>query len=127
MATLTVRHCTHGSQEAERATLAFVVGNVAASADQDVVVLLTIEGVWLATKGCADGVHKDGFQPLREVMQSFTANGGQIWAGGACAKPRRDHLDADLIPGARIVTAAMAVERLAGGERVVEFLGGSVR
>ena len=77
MAALTV-HCTHGSEDAERAT-GIVVGNVAASADQDVVVLLTIEGVWLATKGCADGVHKDGFQPLREVMQSFTANGGQIW------------------------------------------------
>jgi predicted peroxiredoxin len=39
-------HCTHGREDPERATLAFVVGNVAASADQDVVVLLTIEGVW---------------------------------------------------------------------------------
>ena len=119
MATLTV-HCTHGSEDAERATLAFVVGNVAASADQDVVVLLTIEGVWLATKGCADGVHKEGFQPLQEVMQSFTANGGQIWACGACAKPR-GITDADLIPGARIVTAAMAVERLAGGSASLSF------
>ena len=87
MAALTV-HCTHGSEDAERATLAFVVGNVAASADQDVVVLLTIDGVWLATKGCADGVHKDGFQPLQEVMESFTANGGQIWACGRRAPSR---------------------------------------
>ncbi|MFN8474658.1 MAG: DsrE family protein [Anaerolineae bacterium] len=119
MTTLTV-HCTHGSEDAERATLAFVVGNVAASAEQDVVVLLTIDGVWLATQGCADGVHKEGFQPLKDVIQSFTDNGGKIWACGACAKPR-GITEADLIPGARIVTAAMAVERLAGGSASLSF------
>ncbi len=42
-------HCTHGREDAERATLSFIVGNVAASADQEVVVLLTIDGVWNAT------------------------------------------------------------------------------
>ena len=119
MTTLTV-HCTHGREDAERATLAFVVGNVAASAEQDVVVLLTIDGVWLATKGYADDIRKDGFQPLKEVIQSFTANGGQVWACGACAKPR-GITDADLIPGARIVTAAMAVERLANGSASLSF------
>jgi predicted peroxiredoxin len=36
-------NCTHGREDAERATLSFVVGNVAAFADQEVVVLLTIE------------------------------------------------------------------------------------
>lgn len=119
MTTLTV-HCTHGREDAERATLAFVVGNVAASADQDVVVLLTIDGVWLATQGYAGDIHKEGFQPLAEVMQSFTANGGQIWVCGACAKPR-GITDAGLIPGARIVTAAMAVERLTCGSASLSF------
>ena len=119
MTTLTV-HCTHGREAAERATLAFVVGNVGASADQDVVVLLTIDGVWLATQGYADEVHKEGFQPLKDVIQSFVSNGGQIWACGACAKPR-GITDADLIPGARIVTAAMAVERLASGSASLSF------
>jgi predicted peroxiredoxin len=80
-------NCTHGKEDPERATLPFVVGNVAASADQEAVVLLTIEGVRNATKGYADTICKEGFQPLKEVMQSFVANGGQIWACGACAKP----------------------------------------
>jgi uncharacterized protein len=113
-------HCTHGKEAAERATLAFVVGNVAASADQEVVVLLTIEGVWNATRGYADDVAHPGFQPLREVMQSFVANGGQIWACGACAKPR-GITDADMIDGARIVTAASAVEYLASGAASLSF------
>ena len=61
-------NCTHGREDPERATLAFVVGNVAASADQEVVLLLTIEGVWLPTTGYADDIRKDGFQPLKDVM-----------------------------------------------------------
>src|SRR5512146_2873418 len=113
-------NCTHGKEDPERATLAFVVGNVAASADQDVVVLLTIEGVWLATKGYADEIHKEGFQPLRDVIQAFVGNGGQIWACGSCAIPRGIN-DSHLIEGAQIVTAAQVVERLASGAASLGF------
>ena len=113
-------NCTHGREDPERATLSFVVGNVAASADQEVVVPLTIEGVWNATRGYADNICKEGFQPLRDVMQSFVSNGGQIWACGACAKPR-GITDADLVDGARIVTAASAVEYLASGASSISF------
>jgi predicted peroxiredoxin len=107
-------HCTHGREDPERATLAFIVGNVAASADQEVILLLTIEGVWLATRGYADEIHTDGFPPLGEVIQSFRANGGQIWACGTCTKPRGITED-QLIEGAKIVTAANVVEVLVSG------------
>jgi len=113
-------NATHGKEDPERATLAFVVGNVSASADQDTIVLLTIEGVWLATRGYADDIHKEGFQPLKEIITSFVANGGQIWACGACARPR-GITDADLIEGAKIVTAANVVERLASGAASLGF------
>ena len=113
-------NATHGNEDPERATLAFLVGNVAASADQDTVVLLTIEGVWLATKAYADNIHKEGFQPLKEIITSFVVNGGQVWACGACANPR-GITEADLIEGARIVTAASAVERLAAGSASLSF------
>jgi predicted peroxiredoxin len=113
-------NATHGKDDPERATLAFIVGNVAASADQEAVVLLTIDGVWLATKGYADGIHKEGFQPLSEVIASFLANGGQIWACGSCTKPR-GITEADMIPGAQLVTAANVVERLALGAASLSF------
>lgn len=115
-----VVHCTRGAEDPERATLAFVVGNVAASADQETVVVLTIEGVWLATKGYADNIHKEGFQPLKDILQAFVANGGQIWACGACAIPR-GITEAQLIEGARIVTAAQVVERLLSGAASMDF------
>lgn len=119
MATFLI-NCTHGKEDPERATLAFIVGNVAAAADQDVAVLLTIDGVWLATKGYAHNIQKEGFQPLKEVIESFVGNGGQIWTCGACATPR-GITAGDLIDGARIVSAANAVERLAAGAASLDF------
>ena len=105
-------NCTHASEDPERATLSFIVGNVAASADQEAVVLLTIDGVWLARRGSADGVQKEGFPALKDVMQQFVSNGGQIWACGTCTKPR-GIIEPDLVEGARIVTAAYVVQHLA--------------
>jgi predicted peroxiredoxin len=120
VATTILTNCTCGKDDPERATLPFVVGNVAASADQPAIVLLTIEGVWIATRGYAEGIHKEGFQPLREIMDSFVANGGQIWACGACTKPR-GITEEHLIPGARIVTAAMVVEAMGKGAASLSF------
>jgi uncharacterized protein len=105
---------THGHDDAERATLPFIVANVAASADQEAIVLLTIEGVWLATKGYAEEIHHPGMPPLREVMDSLLAAGGEIWACGACTKPR-GITDEDLIDGARIISAVDFVAELASG------------
>jgi predicted peroxiredoxin len=114
MASKFLINCTYGQEDPERATLPFIVANVAATADQETVVFLTIEGVRLGTRGYADAIHKEGMQPLREVIQSFVANGGQIWLCSACAKPRGIG-DADLIEGAKIVTAANLVEYVAAG------------
>ena len=107
-------HATHGRDDPERATLPFIIANVAATADQETIVLLTIEGVWLATKGYADDIHHEGMPPLREVLASLLANGGEIWACGACTKPR-GITDNDLIEGARIISAVDFVAELASG------------
>jgi uncharacterized protein len=105
---------THGRDDPERATLPFIVANVAASADQEAIVLLTIEGVWLATRDYADAIHHPGMPPLREVIASFLEGGGQIWACGTCTKPR-GITDEHLIDGARIISATEFVAELATG------------
>ena len=97
-----------------------MVGNVAASAGQEVVVLLNFDSVWNATRAYADDVFKDGFPPLGDVMRSFVSNDGQIWACGACAKPR-GITEPDLIEGERIVKAANAVEYLVSGALSLSF------
>lgn len=112
--------CSYGKEDPERAILSFIFANVAAAADQKTAVLLTVEGVWLATRGYADGIQKEGFQPLKEVMDAFIANGGQIWACGTCTKPRAI-TEADLIQGAQVVTAAYVVQYVASGATSIGF------
>lgn len=120
MATKILVNTTYGKEDPERATLPFIIGNVAASADQETVVLLTVDGVWLATKGYAESVQKEGFQPLGEVLASFLRNGGQVWVCGTCAKPR-GVTESDLIDGAQIVTAANVVEYMVSGATTLSF------
>jgi len=113
-------NCTHGRDDAERATLSFVLGNISATADQPTVVLLTCDGVWLSTKGYADGVEQPGMPALRDVLGSFVAAGGEVWACGSCTGPRGITED-QLIPGSRIVSGAAVVEAVAGGARTLTF------
>jgi predicted peroxiredoxin len=112
--------CTHGREDAERATLPFIAANVAAVAGQEAIVLLTVEGVWLATQGYADDIHFKGMPELLPLMREFLDNGGQLWACGACTKPR-DVTEDQLIKGASIVGAAMVVEQIANGAQHIAF------
>jgi uncharacterized protein len=113
-------HSSHGAEDPERATLPFIVANNAAVAGQEVKVMLTIDGVWLATEGGADGVHREGLPPLSEIMKEYVSNGGEIWACQSCTKPRGITEDR-LVDGARIAAAMQAVEFLAGGAASLTF------
>ncbi len=113
-------HNTRGKEDIERASLAFLVGNVALDSGQEATVLLTIEGVRVATVGYADGLQAEGFEPIMELVRKFAAGGGRIWVCGACAKPRgitQEHL----VAGAQIVGAATAVEALVSGAQTLSF------
>jgi uncharacterized protein len=107
-------HSSHGAEDPERATLPFVIANNAALAGQDVVVLLTIEAVRVATKGGADRIEHHGLPPLRDLLQEYVSNGGQVWACQSCTKPR-GITEADLADGARIAAAMQVVEYLSQG------------
>jgi predicted peroxiredoxin len=113
-------HNTHGKDDIERASLTFLVGNVARSSNQEAIVLLTIEGVWVATKGYTNGLQANGFTPLSELIQQFVTAGGRVWVCGACAKPRNIN-QADLLEGAEIIGAATAVEALVNGAQTLSW------
>ena len=105
---------TAGTNDSDRATVAFVVANAAVGCDQQTVVFLSTEAVRLAVRGAADAVTEEGFAPLGDLMANFAAAGGTIYVCSPCFKKRQ--LDAStLVPGAVIVGGAKLVEFMAGG------------
>ena len=103
---------THAKEDADRATVAFVVANAAVASDKETIVFLSTEAVRLGVKGYADDVHEEGFSPLRDLMSNFAQAGGKIYVCSPCFK-RRKLDEGQLIAGAVIV----------GGAKLVEFLG----
>src|SRR5205085_5673799 len=101
-------NCTHGKEDAERATLPFVAANIAAAAGQESVVLCTIESVWLGTEGGTAEIAQPGLPVLAELHREFIDNGGLAWLGGACTTPR-GVTEEQLTKGSMIVVAAKVV------------------
>ena len=102
---------TAAKDNADKATVAFVVAGAAVASGLETVMFLSIEGVRLAQRGYAHDIHEEGFSPLRELMENFVAAGGKIWACSPCFKKRK--LDENnLVEGTTIV----------GGAKLVEFL-----
>ncbi len=120
MANKLIFNCTHGKEDAERASLPFVAGNVAATAGQEAIVFCTIEAVRLGTKGGAEGITTKGLDPLSKIYSDFVAKGGKVWLCGACTKPR-GITEEHLADGAAIVGAAKIVEEIASGAKAVSF------
>jgi predicted peroxiredoxin len=101
-----------GQDNTDRSTVALVVANAAVASDKETVVFLSVEGVRWSQVGYAEGVHEEGFAPMKDLLANFAAAGGTIYVCSPCFKKRK--LDeTKLIPGAVIV----------GGAKLVEFLG----
>ena len=65
MATKFCVSLTHAKDNTDKATVGFVIANAAVGSGKETMVFLSIEGVRLAQKGVADGIHEEGFAPLR--------------------------------------------------------------
>ena len=105
---------THAKDDTDRATVGFVVANGALGSGKETVVFLSTEGVRLAVEGYADDIREEGFAPLKQLMNDFAGNGGQIYVCSPCVK-RRKLDEAKLVPGALIVGAAKTIEFMSDG------------
>jgi predicted peroxiredoxin len=105
---------TNAKNDADKATVAFVVANAARGSDQETIVFLSTEGVRLAERGYADDIREEGFAPLKELMENFVKAGGTIYVCSPCFK-KRGLDESKLVDGAKIVGGAKLVEFMAGG------------
>ena len=91
---------THANDDPERACLPFVLGNAALAMDVQALVVLQLNGVFLAKKGFVDNMPvAGGFPPLKKLMADFQALGGEIRVCMPCIK-ERNIAESDLIEGA---------------------------
>ena len=111
---------THAKDNADKATVGFVIANAALGSEKDTLVFLSVEAVRLAQQGYADDIHEEGFAPLKDLMGNFAASGGKIYVCSPCFK-RRKLDDQKLVDGAVIVGGAKLVEFLSEGSPCVSY------
>ena len=105
---------------ADKATVAFVVANAAVASNQNTLVFLSVEGVRLSQKSYADDIREEGFAPLKELMENFAKAGGVIYVCSPCFK-KRGLAETNLVGGATIVGGAKLVEFLSDGTPCLSY------
>ncbi len=102
---------THGPDEAELATIPFVMAAAAVASDVDVVMGFQAEGVRLVQEGIAEKVEAPEFAPLRELLPSILEFGGKLLVCNPCLKSRQIPEEA-LVQGAEIVAAGRFIAEI---------------
>jgi uncharacterized protein len=111
---------TAAKDNADKATVAFVVANAAVGSEKETLVFLSTEGVRLAVQGAAEEIREEGFAPLKELMDNFVKGGVKVFVCSPCFKKRK--LDeTKLVSGATIVGGAKLVEFLSGGSPCITY------
>ncbi|HYX88333.1 MAG TPA: DsrE family protein [Gaiellaceae bacterium] len=109
-----------GLEDAERVTVAFLVGGAAVEAGKQVVMFLTKEAVRLALPGVADAVACDGCPPLERLFEQFAEKGGELLVCPICFNTKK--LDeGQLVGNARLAGATPLWEWVGDGATVFSY------
>ena len=104
MSSKVVINLATGLEDAERVTVAFLVGGAAAAKGRQVAMFLTKEGVRLALPGHADAVACDGCPPLGATVRAVRRGRRRVLVCPICFTARK--LDGKaLVPNARLAGA----------------------
>ena len=108
-----------GLEDAERVTVAFLVGGAAVEQGKQVAMFLTKEAVRLGLPGYAEGVACDGCPPLPRLLQQYADGGGELLVCPICFSARNLD-DGELVSNARLAGATPLWEWI-GDEDVAVF------
>jgi predicted peroxiredoxin len=104
MSSKVVINLATGLEDAERVTVAFLVGGAAAAKGRPVAMFLTKEAVRLGLPGFADAVACDGCPPLSRLFEQYAEAGGELLVCPICFSARKLDESA-LVPNARLAGA----------------------
>jgi predicted peroxiredoxin len=109
-----------GLEDAERVTVAFLVGGAAVEQGKRVTMFLTKEAVRLALPGYADAVACEGCPPLARLFQQYADGGGELLVCPICFSARK--LDeGELVGSARLGGATPLWEWVGEGATVFSY------
>ena len=111
---------THGGEDPDRATLPFVVANAALAMDVKTTVILQGNAVTLAVKGAGGNIQGIGFPPLKDLIASYFAQGGQILLCTPCVKGRNIAPET-LVGSASLVAAGRVVQECLEAKAVLNY------
>jgi predicted peroxiredoxin len=115
-----VVNLSSGLEDAERVTVAFLVGGAALDAGKPVAMFLTKEAVRLALPGVADAVACEGCPPLSRLFQQYADGGGELLVCPICFNAKK--LDeSSLVSNAKLAGATPLWEWIGDGATVFSY------
>jgi predicted peroxiredoxin len=109
-----------GLEDAERVTVAFLVGGAAVERGKKVAMFLTKEAVRLGLPGYADGTACEGCPPLQRLFEQYADGGGELLVCPICFSARK--LDeSKLVSSARLAGATPLWEWIGNGATVFSY------
>ena len=109
-----------GLEDAERVTVAFLVGGAALEKGKRVAMFLTKEAVRIGLPGYADGVACEGCPPISRLFQQFADGGGELIVCPICFNSRKLE-ESSLVPNARLGGATPLWEWIGEGATVFSY------
>lgn len=109
-----------GLEDAERVTVAFLVGGAALEQGKQVAMFLTKEAVRLGLSGYGEAVACDGCPPLERLVKQFADGGGELLVCPICFSARK--LDeSGLVGNARLAGATPLWDWIGDGASVFSY------
>ena len=109
-----------GLEDAERVTVAFLVGGAAAEQGKQVTMFLTKEAVRLGLPGYADAVACEGCPPLSRLFQQYADGGGELLVCPICFSARKLE-ESQLVGNARLGGATPLWQWIGEGATVFSY------
>ena len=112
--------CSHGEEDADRVTVAYLVAGAALDKGKDVVMWLTVDGVRLGLQGYADGIQSPGAPPVEKLHAQFIEKGGRFYVCPICFTAR-DLDEESLVDNADLKGATPLMEFVGDGATTFDY------
>src|ERR671932_2541019 len=109
-----------GLDDAERVTVAFLVGGAALEKGKRVAMFLTKEAVRLGLPGYAEATACDGCPPLSRLFEQYADGGGELLVCPICFSARKLE-ESSLVPNARLAGASPLWEWIGEGATIFSY------